>query len=107
MNCLNEKILDIELIREHVLYDGFLKIYTTWTWHEVLDLQYVSEIECQHSNIYFEDCMKDMIRDIGEDSFHQAHVYDSLKDDLVTKLYPIVQVFHVCQQYYDCLISRK
>jgi len=32
--------------------------------------------------------MEDMIRDIKEDSFHQPHVYDSLKDDSVTKLYP-------------------
>jgi len=89
VNCLNGKRLDIELIREHVLCDDFLKSYTTWTWHgEVLDLPYVFETECQHSNIYFEDCMEDMIRDIGEDSFHQAHVYDSLKDDSVTKLYP-------------------
>ena len=27
--------------------------------------------------------MEHMIRDIREDSFHQAHVYDSLKDDSV------------------------
>jgi len=39
-------------------------------------------------NIYSEDCMEDMIRDIGEDSFHQAHVYGSLKDDSETELYP-------------------
>jgi len=32
--------------------------------------------------------MEYMIHDIGEDSFHQAHVYDSLKDDSVTELYP-------------------
>ena len=31
--------------------------------------------------------MEDMIRNIGEDNFHQAHVYDLLKDDLVTELY--------------------
>ena len=31
VNCVNEKRLDIELIREHVLCDGFLKNYTTWT----------------------------------------------------------------------------
>jgi len=31
--------------------------------------------------------MEDMILDIGEDSFHQAHVYDSLKDNSVTELY--------------------
>jgi len=44
----------------------------------------VSTSECQYSNVYSKDCMEDMIRDIGEDSFHQAHVYDSLKDDSVT-----------------------
>jgi len=75
VNCLNGRKLHIELIREHVLCDGLLKSYTTWNWHgEVLDLPYVSTTECQYSNIYFEDCMEDMIRDIGEDSFHQAHV---------------------------------
>jgi len=31
--------------------------------------------------------MEDMIRNIGEDSYHQAHIYDLLKDDLVTELY--------------------
>jgi len=31
VNCLNGKRLDIEWIREHVLYDGFLKSYTMWT----------------------------------------------------------------------------
>jgi len=32
--------------------------------------------------------MKGMIRDIGEDSFYQAYVYGSLKDDSETELYP-------------------
>jgi len=31
LNCLNGRRLDIELILEHVLCDGFLKRYTTWT----------------------------------------------------------------------------
>jgi len=34
-----------------------------------------------------------MIRDIREDSFHQAHVYDSLKDDSVTELYSSCSTF--------------
>jgi len=86
VNCVNGKRLDIELIREHVLRNGFLKNYTTWTWHgEVLDLPYVSKTnQCEHSSIYSEDCMEDMICDIGEESFHQTHVYDSLKDDSLT-----------------------
>jgi len=47
------------------LCDSFLKSYTTLTWQgEVVDLSPVSESECQHSNIHFEDLMKDMIRDI-------------------------------------------
>ena len=32
--------------------------------------------------------MEDMICDIGGESFHQAHVFDSLKDDSLTELYP-------------------
>jgi len=87
---VNEKRLDIELIQEHVLCDGFLKNYTTWTWHgEVLDLPHAFEQDqCEHSNLYSKDCMNDMICDIGGESFHQAHVFDSLKDDSLTELYP-------------------
>ena len=99
VKCVNLKRLDIELIREHVLCDGFLKNYTTWTWHgEVLDLPYASEKnKCEHSNLYPEDCMDDMICDIGGESVHQAHVFDSLKDDSLTQLYPVIQVSHICQ----------
>jgi len=31
--------------------------------------------------------MEDMIEDIGQENFHIAHVYDSLKDDLEKTLY--------------------
>jgi len=62
-----------------------------------LDIPYVSKTEYQHSNIYSKDCMEDMIHDIGEDSFHQAHVYDLLKDDSVTELYLGCSSFpHIC-----------
>jgi len=50
----------------------------------------------QHSNIHSKDRMEDMIRDIGEYSFHETHVYDSLKDDSTTKCILVVQVSHVC-----------
>jgi len=59
VNCLNGKRLDIELIREHLLCDGFFKNYTAWTWHgEVLNLPNVSETECQHSNTNSKDSWK-------------------------------------------------
>ena len=87
---MNGRRVDIELIREHILCDGFLKSYTTWTWHgEVIDLPYGSEADkYEYSNMYSEDCMEEMIRDIGEENFQQTHMYDSLKDNSTTNLYP-------------------
>ena len=83
---MNGKQLEIRLIREHVLCDGFLKNYTKWIWHgEFLDVTPLSDN--QYSNIHFEDRMEDMIRDVGEDSFQQAHMCDSLKDDSETPLH--------------------
>ena len=80
VNFLNGRRQNIELIREHVLCDGFLKSYTIWTWHgEVLE-QYssVSATECEYSNLYSEDCMEDMICDIGEDSWKSGAMRDYL-----------------------------
>jgi len=37
--------------------------------------------------------MEDMIRDVGEDSFHQTHVYDSLKDD--SRLSAVLRLFNI------------
>jgi len=31
VNCLSGRILDVKVIREHVLCDEFLRSYTTWT----------------------------------------------------------------------------
>jgi len=68
------------LIREYLLCDGILKSYTTWIWHnEVVHLSTLSE--SQEFNPYCEDCMEDMIEDIGQENFRRAHVYGSLKDD--------------------------
>ena len=39
VNCLNGRILDVKIIREHLLCDGFFRSYTTWRWHgELLNL---------------------------------------------------------------------
>jgi len=39
VNCLNGRILDVKIMREHLLCDGFLRSYKTWTWHgELLNL---------------------------------------------------------------------
>jgi len=36
VNCLNGRILNVYEVREHLLCDGFLKNYTTWTWYDEL-----------------------------------------------------------------------
>ena len=64
-NCLNESILSVSKFREHLLCDGFLKNYTTWTWHgEFLDLRSVrgASDEVDFSMV---DRLEDMIRDVG------------------------------------------
>jgi len=46
VNCLNGRILDVKIVREHLLCDGFLRSNTTWTWHgELLNLPHVSVTE--------------------------------------------------------------
>ena len=87
---MNGRRVDIELIREHIMCDGFLKSYKAWTWHgEVIDLPYGSETDkSEYSNMYSEDCMEEMICDTREENFRQTHVYDSLKDNSTTDLYP-------------------
>jgi len=66
VNSVNGKQLEIRLIREHVLCDGFLKNYIKWIWHgEFVDITPLSD--GQYSHIHYEDRMEDMIHDIGQD----------------------------------------
>jgi len=90
-------ILDVKIIREHLLCDGFLRSYTTWTWHgELLNLSRVSITEeyvgstmddAVHDNVD-DDLLEDMIRDVGAESFAEAHGYGSMSSDAKTPLYP-------------------
>jgi len=66
-----------------------------WTWHgEVLDLPYASEQDqCEKSNIFSKGYMDDMIHDIEGESVHQPNVFDSLKNDSLTELYPSCSSF--------------
>jgi len=44
VNCVNGRLLEIRLIREHVLCDGFLKNYIKWIWHrEFVDVTPLSD----------------------------------------------------------------
>ncbi|RYA57101.1 hypothetical protein DD599_25645 [Enterobacter cloacae complex sp. CH23B] len=69
----------LDNIREHILCDGIKKNYTMWIWHgEVTDIQSGSQFE--PFDIEMGDLLEDMICDLGQESFQQAHapVYKGL-----------------------------
>jgi len=94
---LNGRILGVKIIREHLLCDGFLRSYTTWTWHgELLNLprfsvtqEYVGSTmdDAVHDDVD-DDRLEDMIHDVGAKSFAEAHGYGSMSSDAETPLYP-------------------
>ena len=85
--CLNGRILSVSEIREHLLCDGFLKNYTTWTWHdELLDLPTVRGAS-KEVDFSVDDRLEDMIRDVGAESFANA-VFENMSNDSETPLYP-------------------
>jgi len=69
VNYLNGRILNVSETREHLLCDGFLKTYTR-TWHdELLHLPSVCEALEFVDDFPMDDRLKDMIRDVGVESF--------------------------------------
>ena len=67
--------------------DGFLKSYTTWTWHgELLDLPSVRGAS-EEVHFSMDDRLEDMIRDAGAESFANA-VFENMSNDAETPLYP-------------------
>lgn len=88
VNCLNGIRQTVDVIREHLLCDGILQSYSTWTWHgEVLDTMSTTDVPEPEADIEVVDQMEDMIRDVGPESFFKAHVYQTLKSDAETPLY--------------------
>jgi len=97
VNCLNGRILDVKKINEHLLCDGFLRSYTTWTRHdELLNLPRISVTEeyvgstiddAVHDDVD-DDRLEDMIRDVEAESFLEAYGYGSMSSDAKTSLYP-------------------
>ena len=88
INCLNGRRQILNDIREHLLCDGFKKNYTTWIWHgELTDMHSGSQSE--PFDVEMGDRLEDMIRDLGQESFQQAHapMYDTLQTDSKKPLY--------------------
>ena len=82
INCLNRRQQILDDIRDHLLCDGIKKNYTTWIWHgEMTDMKSGSQFE--PFDIEMGDLLEDMICDLGQESFQQAHapVYKGLQSD--------------------------
>ncbi|KAH1256682.1 hypothetical protein GmHk_03G006790 [Glycine max] len=72
INCLNERRQLLDDIRDHLLCDGIKKNYTTWIWHgEVTDMRSGSQSE--PFDVEMGDRLEDVICDLGQESFQQAH----------------------------------
>jgi len=86
---LNERWQKVDDVREHLLCDGIKRNYTTWIWHgESTNMQ--SGFQSEPFDVEMGDHLEDMIRDLGQESFQQAHVpmYDTLQTDSKKPLYP-------------------
>jgi len=89
VNCLNRRRQKVDDIRDHLLCDGIKRNYTTWIWNgEMTDMQ--SGPQSEPFDVEMEDRLEDMICDLGQESFQQAHapMYDTLQSDSKKSLYP-------------------
>ncbi|XP_058764498.1 uncharacterized protein LOC131637949 [Vicia villosa] len=88
VRCANkEPKLSKKEIMNHLICKGICQSYTQWIWHsEVVATSNVFQID--NVSVEMDDHLEDMMRDIGQDSFKRAHVYDSLCIDKDTLLYP-------------------
>ena len=86
VRCLNHIRQEVGEIRDHLFVYGIVKSYTIWTWHgEILDIPTTSTAEQFDEGM--DDNLEDMIRDVGEENFGRAHVYEALKSDCEQELY--------------------
>ena len=89
INFLNGRWQLLDDIEEHILCDGIKKNYATWIWHgELTNMQRDSQSE--PIDVQIGDHLEEMIHDLGQESFQQAHasMYDTLQSDLKKPLYP-------------------
>jgi len=77
--------LSKEEIRGHLVSIGICQNYTQWIWHGETMMPSVSQREV--GSVDMDDRLEDMIRDIGEESFKKARVYDNLCKDKEQLLY--------------------
>ena len=91
INYFNGRQQLLDDIWEHLLCDGIKKNYTTWIWHgELIDMQ--RESQSEPVDVQMGDRLEEMIHDLGQESFQQAHtpMYDTLQSDSKKSFFDVV-----------------
>jgi len=87
VRCLNQICHKLGIMCNHLFIFSIMRSYTLWTWHgEVLDKPTTSR-GTNYVDQWMNGHLEDMIRDIGEENFGKAHLFDSLKSDSEEELY--------------------
>ena len=76
-------------IRSHLICYGIVPNYTKWIWHgELPDMLTVSHTKSVGVDMGYR--IEEMIHDLGQDGFQQAHapLYDKIENDSKMPLYP-------------------
>ena len=88
VNCVNGRRQALVVIRSHLICDGFIRSYTNWIWHgELPEVSLPADNEAVPLEI--RDRMEDMICDLGQEGFLEAHApyYEDLETDSKLPLY--------------------
>ena len=81
VRCLNQIRHDLGTMRDHLFIFGIMRSYTLWTWHgEVLDKPTTSQ-GTNYVDLWMDDHLEDMVRDLGEENFEKAHLFNSHKSN--------------------------
>eukprot|EP00256_Glycine_max_P035928 XP_006582699.1 uncharacterized protein LOC102669134 [Glycine max] len=88
VKCANGRHQTLSEIRSHLICHGMIPNYTNWIWHgELPDNPTLSHTEAIDVDM---GCrIEEMIRDLGQDGFRQAHapLYDKIENDSKTPVY--------------------
>ncbi|WVZ04974.1 hypothetical protein V8G54_018320 [Vigna mungo] len=88
VRCANQIRQDLGNFHDHLFMFGITKSYTVGTWHgEILD-QPMTSRGTNYVEEWMTDHLEDMIRDVGENNFLRANLYDSVINDSEQPLYP-------------------
>ena len=88
LKCLNLRRHSVYEIRSHLICDRIILNYTKWIWHGELPFRpTVARTELVDEDIG--DRIEDMIHNLGQHSFQQAHaaLYEKIEKDSKTPLY--------------------